>query len=167
MIKLSNSLVFSTILFLPSCSFAFFDFPENWFWSSDCMSCRYDSHNWFEIVFDFFKDLFMSNSSYYSHLLVNFSAKAGYEWFKYCTKQIQSIYSCKHDLSTSLRIGFRKFPRFGCLEVQVALRWILHSNSQTVLELDLFHQLNVSIKAVVDVFQEIFVLSVTFTFISR
>ena len=44
-IELSNSLVFSTILFLPSCSFAFFDFPENWFWSSDCMSCRYDSHN--------------------------------------------------------------------------------------------------------------------------
>jgi hypothetical protein len=53
-----------------------------------------------------------------------------------------------HNLTLSLGVSLGQCPRLGVLEVEVAFGTVLHGNSQTVLEFNLLHQIDVLCKVI-------------------
>lgn len=130
-------------MFLPSDAFSLFDFSKDGFGGADGMTSRQNGCNCLKVVLYFLQDKLVSGSSRDGHLLVNLGTEARDERFKDRAQEVKSVDGSVHNLTLSLRVSLGQCPRLGVLEVEVAFGTILHGNSQTVLEFNLLHQLDV------------------------
>ena len=73
-------------------------------------------------------------------LLVDLSRETRHERFEHHAQKEQSIERCVDNLLASSLVALSEDPGLILLEVEVAVRRVSHSNSETIFQFDGFHQ---------------------------